>query len=54
MRHDTQAHHAHMAETVVGMVAGAHAHDQKMEHADAAHAAKLEQMKNQPKPKGGK
>jgi hypothetical protein len=32
----------------------AHAHDTKTAHAEATHEMKLEQMKNQPKPKGGK
>ncbi len=45
---DQQQHHAHMAETVMGMVATAHAHDTKMEQNDAAHQAKLQQMKNKP------
>ena len=45
MRHDHQQHRASMAESVVGMVAGAQAHDQKMEHADAAHRAQLSQQK---------
>jgi hypothetical protein len=53
-RHDQQAHHAHLAETVVGIAASAQQHDQKMEHNDASHAAKIEQMKNAPKPGGGK
>lgn len=48
---DQQQHHAHMAETVMGMVATAHAHDTKMEHADVTHQAKLDQMKNKPAPK---
>ncbi len=52
--HDQQAHRAHLAETVVGIAASAQQHDQKMEHNDASHAAKLEQMKNAPKPKGPK
>ncbi len=47
--HDQQSHKAHIAETVVGMVADAHAHDNKMEQNDAAHQAKLEQMKQTPK-----
>jgi len=48
---DQQQHHAHMAETVMGMVATAHAHDTKMEHAQATQQAKLEQMKQKPAPK---
>lgn len=41
MRHNEQSHHADMAETALGMVATAHAHDTKME-----------QMKNAPKGNG--
>ncbi|WP_198164357.1 hypothetical protein, partial [Bradyrhizobium jicamae] len=48
---DQQQHHAHMAETAMDMVATAHAHDTKMEQNDAAHQAKLEQMKQKPAPK---
>lgn len=48
---DQQQHHAHMAETAMDMVATAHAHDAKMEQNDAAHQAKLQQMKNRPAPK---
>ena len=62
---DQQAHHAKIAEAVVGVVADAHkhdmamaheqqVHDQKLEQADKAHEAKLQQMKNAPKPKAGK
>jgi len=47
-RHDQQAHRTHIAETVVGMAATAQAHDQKMEHNDAAHHAKIEQMRAKP------
>jgi hypothetical protein len=54
MRMDQQAHHADMTAKVVDIVATAHQHDAKMEQADAAHQAKLEQMKNTPKPKAGK
>ena len=39
---DQQQHRAHMAETVLGMAATAHAHDTKME-------AMREQAKNKPK-----
>jgi len=60
---DQQAHHAKIAETVVGVVADAHkhdmamaheqqVHDQKLEQADKAHEAKLAQMKQQPKGNG--
>ena len=41
-RNDQQQHHAHMAETVMGIAATAHAHDTKME-------AMREQAKNKPK-----
>jgi len=46
---DQQQHHATMAETAMNMVATAHAHDTKMEQADATHQAKLQQMKSKPK-----
>jgi hypothetical protein len=57
---DTRAHHAKVAETVIGVVADAHKHDmamaheqqmhdQKMDQAETAHQAKLEQMKSKPK-----
>jgi len=57
---DHQAHQAKIAETVVGVVADAHkhdmaiaheqqVHDQKLEQADTAHQAKLQQMKQKPK-----
>jgi len=50
---DHQQHRAKVAETIVGMAATAAAHDQKMEHNDASHAAKLEQMRAKPeKPNG--
>lgn len=48
---DQQAHKAKIAETVVDVVATAHKHDMTMEHAQATHEAKLEQMRNAPKPK---
>lgn len=51
---DHQQHRATMAETMVGMVADAHAHDLKMEHGQQTHEAKLQQMKQKPAPKGGK
>ena len=47
-RNDQQQHHANIAETVVGMVADAHAHDNKMEQAQAAHELKLQQVKAKP------
>jgi hypothetical protein len=47
-----QQHHANIAETVVGIAATAAAHDQKMEHNAATHQAKIEQMREAPKPKG--
>lgn len=53
MRHDQQSHHADMAGTALDMIATAHAHDAKMEQNDAAHQAKLQQMKTQ-KSKGSK
>jgi hypothetical protein len=57
---DHQAHQAKVAETVIGVVADAHKHDmamaheqqvhaQKLEQADIAHQAKLQQMKQAPK-----
>lgn len=57
---EQRQHHAKMAETVVGVVADAHKHDmamaheqqvheQKLEQADQAHQARVEQMKNKPK-----
>lgn len=60
MIHDQQQHHAKIAETVVGVVADAHKHDmamaheqqvheQKLEQADQAHQARVQQMKNKPK-----
>jgi hypothetical protein len=47
--HDQQQHHAKVAETVVDMVATAHAHDAKMEQGQQAHEAKLAQAKQKPK-----
>lgn len=47
-RNDQQHHHAQMAETVMGIVADAHAHDNKMEQAQASHQAKIEQMNSKP------
>jgi hypothetical protein len=47
-RHDQQAHRADVVAKVVDIAATAHQHDQKMEHNDAAHAAKIEQMKAKP------
>jgi len=60
---DQQAHQAKIAETVVGVVADAHKHDmamaheqqvheQKLEQGNAAHQAKLQQMKTKPKGNG--
>lgn len=49
MRQTQQQHHVNVASTVLDMAATAQAHDQKMEHADAAHEAKLKQMKSKPK-----
>jgi hypothetical protein len=48
--HDQQAHHANMAETVLGMAATAQTHDQKIEQSQQAHDAKIEQMAKTPKP----
>lgn len=50
---DHQQHRAKVAETIVGMAATAAAHDQKMEHNDASHAAKLEQMRAKPEKTDG-
>jgi hypothetical protein len=63
MRSDQQAHHAHVATAVVDVIADAHKHDmamaheqqmhdQKMDQAETAHQAKLQQMKQKPAPKG--
>lgn len=48
-----QQHHAKVAETVVGIAATAAAHDQKMEHADAMHQAKIEAAKAKPEKSDG-
>ncbi len=51
-RQDQQTHHAHIAETVVGMIADAHTHDNKIEQANQTHDLKLQQIKQQPKGDG--
>lgn len=52
MVHDAHQHRLDAAGKVLDMAATAQAHDAKMEQGDAAHQAKLQQMKSQPKPKG--
>jgi hypothetical protein len=54
MRQGAQAHHADVVSKVVDMAAMAHAHDTKMEHAQATHEAKLEQMRQKPEPSNAK
>ena len=54
MRHAHEQHSLKMQQGAMGMVATAHSHDAKMEQGSQSHEAKLEQMKNAPKPKGGK
>ena len=50
-RHDQQAHHADLVTKVVDVASTAHQHDQKMEHNDASHRAKMEQIKTKPEKK---
>ena len=50
-RHDQQAHHVDMVTKVVDVASTAHQHDQKMEHNDASHVAKMEQIKAKPEKK---
>ena len=47
-RHAQQQHHLDVAGKTVDIIATAHAHDAKMEQSDAAHEAKLQQMKQKP------
>jgi hypothetical protein len=54
MRQGAQAHHADVVSKVVDMAATAHAHDTKMEHAQATHEAQLEQMRQKPEPNNAK
>jgi hypothetical protein len=54
MRQGAQAHHADVVSKVVDMAATAHTHDTKMEHAQATHEAKLEQMRQKPEPNNAK
>jgi hypothetical protein len=50
MRMAQQQHHLDTAGKVVDIVATAHQHDTKMEQGEQSHAAKLQQMKQKPKP----
>jgi hypothetical protein len=54
MRQGAQAHHADVVSKVVDMAATAHAHDTKMEHAQATHEAQLEQMRQKPEQNNAK
>jgi hypothetical protein len=47
-QHAHQAHHAGLAETALGMVATAHAHDTKMEQGAQAHQSSMEAAKAKP------
>lgn len=48
LKASTQQHHMNQAETVLGMVADAHAHDVKIAHANATTDAKIEAMNAKP------
>lgn len=51
MANDQQQHKAAMTETVIGMVADAHAHDNKIASAQAINDAKIKAMNSKPAPK---